>query len=288
MSRAATLGVVFWTLAAGSSPAADLTPDQVRDAYREARPRLEAFWKTPASYAFQSNTKRMGVPAHWANVISATDQTSIRVRGAEGRWRVDFRSPEAGGTAETVVVSTKAGRFHAAKEVAERRPKIDDRGAIDGYYTNAEKSIAATCRAAATLYNRVDVADILLGDDYRLTVSPDGKPGEVTVEFTRILKPEDENKRQFVYTSGRITFLRNLDWAISSYSAVTNTGLTVDGTHEYQEVAALKSRTMLKRLRMSTTSATSPVNTIETLEAESIRPGPVDDRIFDPDALGKD
>lgn len=286
--RAALLGVGFWILSAGRCPAADLSPEQVRAAYREARPRLEAFWKAPASYVFKADTRRLDIPPNDAKFIAASAQSEIRVRGAEGRWRVDHIRPAAGGTVETVIVVTKDRRFYAIKRVGDRRPNVVERGETDPIYTSGEKIVFATCRASTVLYNRIDAADILLSDAYDLTVPAGSKPGEVTVEFARKPMPEDVNKRQYVYTSGTITFLPGRDWAISGYTIVTNTGLTVVGTHEYQEIPALKSRTMPKRIQMTTTTAKSTLKTIETLDVESIEPGPVDDAVFDPEALGKD
>ncbi len=284
-----TLAVLFLTSPAlAFAPGADLTPEQVREAYRKARPRLEASWKTPATYVFRTTTRRLDIPPDAAKKLPARQETELHVRGGAGRWRFDVIQRVDGTVNEQTVVSAGDRRFQAIRLADAKFQTVQERGQIPAIYDNTEKALAALCRASTRLYNRVDVADILLGDDYTLSVVPGNDDGPVTVAFERKPKPEDANKRQFVYNSGRVTFLPGRDWAIDHFDGATNTGIVVTGTYVYQEVPGIDSRTLTRRVEFSTSRPTSTLKAIDILEAVSITPGPIDDAVFEPNEAPKD
>lgn len=280
--------VVVGGTASATVSAADLTPDDVRAQYLAARPKLEAIWASPAHYVFKYTSERTGIPTDKVGKVQATSTIQYEVFGRKGSWRLDTIAAQPDGSKkETVVVSTADDQFSVTKRSGEEFYTPIETAGLSGYFENSEKTILVLCGSAFILPTRFDVKEILSSPNYRITVVPTAGTGStptgVTCAFERTPKSDPAQPiRQLLFEEGRITFLPDKDWAIAGFQLRANTGLNMEGRVQYQAMDDMKSPAVPKRTELSMTDARSPIKTNEVLEAISITPGPVDDRVFSP------
>jgi hypothetical protein len=279
------LGALFpFGIAAGQT-----TVDEVRAAYRLARPKLEAIWDAPARYTVNASVKRWDISAEFTGKIQPESAMAFEIFGQKGRWRIDMTTVQGAGpsykTSTVSTVSTKAGQFRATRKPGAQQYTISSAAGQTRLIEDAQRTIAGLTQVAFTLPTRVDVGDILLNPEYRITVVPttDAQPVErqVTCAFERIQKsnPSDPITR-LIFESGRITFLPERDWAIGEFTLRANTGLTMEGGVEYQQIKGINSRAVPKRVEFLSTETKSALKTRDVVELAAIVPGPIDDRVF--------
>ena len=269
-----------------------LTTEELRSQYRLARPKLEAIWKVPVKYHFNLAVSRWDIPTNMVGKIRPTDSLQFDVFGQDGRWRIDtIQTQEGGSKSVNVMVSSNDEPFSVRKVSGEQVfTKIDFAGNTRPFQ-ESQKAIAGLCEVAFMLPTRFDVSRILFGNNYQIAVlsvidslTPSEKSSKsrlVTCEFARIPKSNPSiPPKELFYESGQIVFLADQDWAIDSFRIKTNTDVLYDGHVEYQKVAGIGSQTAPKRVEFRTSEKKSSLKTLDVLEATSIIPGPINDRVF--------
>ncbi len=284
--------VIAWLLGSSVFASGEPTPDDVRARYRLARPKLEAIWDSPAKYTFKHTINRWDIPSEMVGKVKLGDSFQFDVFGQKGRWRIDTTIDKENGSAfKNVVVSAQGNRFKIVQAPGEKVFSDTKSDAQSRLFDESLKTVMGLCEVAFVLPTRVDVEEILFGPNYRLTVVANsdapagaedrGQAGSLMCEFVRSPKSNPATKsRGLVYEMGRITFLPSRDWAIDHYSLTTNTGIHFDGHVEYQQLAGVASQTVPKRVEFTSTESKSSLKTRDVLEAVSIIPGPIDDRVF--------
>ncbi len=292
MRKFALICVVILLTKSSVSAAADLTADEVRSAYRHARPRLEAIWEKPAHYTFEHSIKRWDMPPAMAGKVRPEGFSRFEIFGQKGRWRIDtFATVEGGSTNRNSVIFTKNGQYRLTKRAKMNNYDLANSGSDSRPFEETQKNIAGMCEVAFVLPTRVDVSDILFGPNYRITVilPADRMPvagtqqqtKAVTIDFERSPRSNPSEKvKRLVFETGRVTFLPDRDWAIDHFTLHTNTGLHIEGGVRYQQIDGMDSRTVPERVNFTTTESRSSLKTSDVLALVAIKPGPIDDRLF--------
>jgi hypothetical protein len=264
------------------------TPEEIRTRYQAARPSLEAIWDAPAHYTFKNTIKRYDIPQDMVGKIQPGNLIEYDVYHDGDRWRFDMRSTIEDKVAESVCVSNGKKQSYFTKKPGDKIYTLADTEGQSRMFEEKLKTMKGLCEVACILPMRLDVKDVLFGPNYKFKVVEDpasqGQAGvkTVTIEFERVPKSDPNEKvKQFLYDSGRITLLPELNWAIDHYSLVANTGLAAEGRVTYQTVEKLNSRLVPKLVEATTINGKSSLKTTDRTEVTAIVPGPISDEILD-------